>query len=212
MFRGGKSSLGTFIYKGTWANRPTPSASLEGLMMIVTDLNYSQWICLSSVWRLVSNAQLLFSYATVLGAATTSEQILQQLSIPAGLITSLRRMQVYYLASKSGATDAATSTQLKLGISGTTADQSVYATASWVSTTRQVSGGVNFLARSATSFAFASAAQNAAVDAIATATSAFPITFSVSNMNTNNLILSLTATMAGTSDTPSGQLFSIVGY
>jgi hypothetical protein len=142
------------------------------------------------------------SLATVAGTATLSEQILKQIVIPAGTLFNCRYFGIRSVWTKSGTTDAATSVRIRLGTAGTTADTVLVSSTGFSAASRAYSME-NFL------FAFdATTLRVMSLTAInnfgnQTTTQVHPINTTVTNVQTTDLILSASAIMVGTTDTPS---------
>lgn len=142
------------------------------------------------------------SLTTVAGTATVSEQILKQIVIPAGLLFGCRYFSIKSIWSKSGVTDAATSLRYRLGTAGTTADTVLVSSTGMSAAARAYSMEVFMFAADATTLRVASlTAINSFTNQ--TTTQVHPINTTVTNVQTTDLILSASVTMAGTTDTPS---------
>lgn len=149
--------------------------------------------------------------STSTGTTSVAEQILKQVAIPAGLITSARYFCIRALWSKSGTTDNVTPVRIRLGTAGTVADASIASSNSFLAANRSYVTESWFTATDATTLRlmtgnFASSFHTTV------GTTAIPINAAIPDMSANNLILTLSATMAGTTDTPSvNNLIIVVG-
>ncbi len=198
-----------------WASRPSAASNSGSLAWFDLGAGLSPVLMRSdgSYWRLVSTTVLIDNNTTVAGIASVAEQIIKQVTIPAGLLMSLRGFSVSHLASKVGANGAVTTQQYRLGTAGTTADASIHSTGAWSSATSlNTSGGRLLRATSATNLRIYAASVNTPLEAVGQATPAWPVDLAISNSDSSDLILSLTVTAASALDTPSGQRLTLIGW
>jgi len=198
-----------------WGSRPSASASSGLMLPIDVGMGLAPVLMRSdgTYWRLMGTTVVLDNNTTVAGTGSTSEQIIKQVTIPAGLLMSWRGFRVSHLATKAGTNGAVTTVQYRLGTTGTTSDASIYTTASWSGATMlQHSGGRLLRSTSTTNLRAVNAAMNFSIDSTATSTSAFPTDTTISDSDANALILSLTVTCASALDTPSGQRLTIEAW
>jgi uncharacterized membrane protein len=193
-------------FTGLWANRPTTGLA-AGDVAYFTDIGkgLSPWAWSAALSRWVPTAPIkaFENTALITGLQQTAEQILLQWTIPPGLLTGLVwSMGISW--GRDNATDAFGTINFRYGTAGTVADLSI-ATANLSSiitgTTR--SSGASTWQRSASATtvekvgtanlgtSFASAGSGA--------TLATPST--VSNQDSNTLIVSLTTTMSAATAT-----------
>lgn len=180
-----------------WASLP-PAASWNG--MIVPLAGFATRPLVRSdgtAWRLVAPSDLLVDLTPVTGIANTSEQILKQLAIPAGLLRALRYFSVKVLYAKSGTSETAT-LRARLGTAGTTSDTAIMSNnATLASTNRAATVEGSFFAASATQLRGLgrdSASGNGGFPSGATSV-VYPVNVTVADMAANALTLSLSLTM-----------------
>ena len=208
-------SSATDVPSVAWANRPDATIAGADARIIINDLPSGargQWHSDGTVWKPCNPIVLFDNTSAVVGIASVAEQILKQAVIPGSLLRGLRTFDVVFTLSKSGATDAVTTTSIRFGPLGTTGDTAVYSTSQFTAPNRQYSGGCEWFASSDTTIRTRPVNQNVAPLSGSPLAGAFPTQSVVSNLSVGNFFLSVTAIMAGTTDTPSGNHLMIIGF
>lgn len=181
-----------------WASLP-PAASWNGMVVPLLDFATRPLVRSDgTAWRLLAPSDLVVDFTPVTGIANTSEQILKQVTIPAGLLRALRYFSVRALFAKSGTSETATF-RARLGTAGTTSDQSIMSNnSSLASTNRSATVDGPFFAASATQLrgvsrdsSFGSGSFNAGATSVV-----YPVNYTIANMDSNVLTLSLSLTMS----------------
>jgi hypothetical protein len=154
------------------------------------------------------NRTYVASTTAVTGVTSVAEQILAQITIPAGLLTSCSRFSIQNLWTKNGIVDTAT-TRIRLGTLGTTADTALVTSSSLSAANRQLSSETMFYAPSSTVLRLITARDGINFYLTPNAT-AHPIDVVGSDMVTNNLIMSFSMQMSGTTDTPKLAIYALI--
>lgn len=193
-----------YIYKGVWANRPGASTVPSGSQMFVTDYGSSAgsvWVSDGTYWRPLGKQTIVLDVTRVAGAASTSEQFLKQFTFPAGMLRGCRAVNIVGLASKTGLVDIIR-IRHRMGTAGTSADTTILDTSGVMpAATRQAHSNMLITPVSDTAVAFLLSTQNMGMYTSGATTTAYGTTFTVGNMVTNPIIVSITYTPAGTTDT-----------
>lgn len=108
----------------TWAARPSAAAN-TGAMIRVTDIGIagSLWVSDGVRWNPVGVITLYRNASILVAAADTTEQIMAQVAIPAGLLADGAQIRTFWSSTKSGTVDAAATEQrIRFGSTGTNAD------------------------------------------------------------------------------------------
>lgn len=202
------------IFEGTWANLLSgfPANANAGKRAVVTDFGNMQVRSDGSLWRLQGPTFLSHTTTPVVGVASASAQILMvSTALPRSLFEVCRYIAATFHLSKSGATDAVTTT-LFIGPNGNNTDSSMYSTAAFTAGLRQFSGGHLYVYHPTSArLRNFTASQNFALEASATNTSAHPVTQSANMANVNQFV-SLYVTVGGTTDIPTAERLTVVGY
>jgi hypothetical protein len=157
-----------------------------------------------TIWRLTAPMDIVWDITvSVSGTTGVSEQILKQATIPSGLLQAGRTLEIYSLFIKSGTTDSST-TRVRLGTAGTTADAQIFSNQSFPNTGRSITAASTYVLPSTTQIRVASAqnAGAAAPWANASTATASPVNTTIPDISSNALIVSCTQTMSGSTDTP----------
>lgn len=209
------TALPQLIPSAVWASRG--SGTFTGQMIRITDIGppnvgtLFMWDNTSSVWKLTAPAQIIFD-TTVQTALSlnTSEQIVKQNTIPAGLLSAGRLFAIRVVWARDGVTDA-TSVTLRIGSAGTTSDTAVYTAAT------VITGGSNHSNESETWLFPASTTSLEQATSLAggsfsvsssSQTASSIVTFSVADYTANALIISADTTQAGS--TNHGQVYRMI--
>ena len=122
------SGPGTFIGSMLWANRPTPSAALAGVVAFFTDLgaNGSFMQATSTRWRALNGRAVLKDLGDPVASIANSNTIVLQALIPIGAWQTNDEIWVDGLSlTKSGTTDSL-SASWYVGTAGTTSDTAIF--------------------------------------------------------------------------------------
>lgn len=200
--------VATAIGSGTFAQMKTLTCSSsvnDGAIYNVTNYGRggSQWRCAGSVgdWFPTSPLKVYENTALITGVAQTADQLLLAIPMEAGLLANkvFRTMASF---GKTGATDASGTFTFRMGTAGTTADAGVASTsASLGASNRSVS--LDFWNRmaSATSVNKLGGVPSPSFGGGASGTLLNAAT-AVANVTSQTVYITLTTTMAGTTDTP----------
>jgi len=190
-------SLGSSTY--TWATLPA-AASAPGLMALVTDINGGTFFRSNGVrWKPYNNMAALSVLGSRVTMSGTSEVILAQVAIPAGLVKDYDNLWVRQSLSKTGTTEIAT-LRLRLGTAGTTADTTIWTNASMAGTSVSIGYDLMFKRNSATTITKTGSGSTMTPLAGAS-TAAYASAVTVPNMDSSDVVLSLTCTSSNTAET-----------
>lgn len=190
--------------EGTFAQMKALSSPVNGATFRVT--NYGKG---GSLWRYSSAAGDWFPTAPVkvyektsltTGLSQTAEQILQTISIEAGLLAN-KTFRLLASFGKNGATDTSNGLQVRFGTAGTIADTSLYTVLNLAAANRSGGADLWLRAASATSLEKMGGSPSGAFSG-GVSSSLIAAATTVANMATQALVLSLTASMGGTTDKP----------
>lgn len=163
---------------------------------------YTDWVYDGTRWLLDGPQDLFVGLTPTVGVAGTSEQILRQWQLPAGLLGSLRYLSCWWLSAKSGTTDAVT-IRVRLGAAGSLADASIGGGNPGMSAgTRTYASDLCGFAASPTTWRAMSTMPWSGMISGASGTLAYPYQVTIPTVN-SGLYLSLCMVMAGGTDVPS---------
>lgn len=141
---------------------------------------------------------LALDTGVTVGAASTAEQILWQMELPAGQLLLPGYLSVAWLVSKSGATNAATAVRLRIGTTGTVSDAQVVTESGVVAGTRQ--RGYEHIGRASSATTYRLRHNGVAgLGQILSTSSPYPTEVTIPDAS-GALWLSLSVEMAGTTD------------
>lgn len=163
---------------------------------------YTDWVYDGTRWRLDRPQDIFVGLTPTVGVAGTSEQILRQWRLPAGLLESLRYMSCWWLSAKSGTTDAVT-LRVRLGAAGSSADASIAGGNTGMSAgTRTYASDLCGFADSPTTWRAMSTLPWGGMIPGASGAVAYPFDATIPTVN-SGLYLSLCMAMGGGTDVPS---------
>ena len=165
-------------------------------------LPFSRWVYDGTEMRLDGPQDILVDLAPAVGVLGTSEQILRKYLLPAGLFQVLRYTQAKFIFAKSGVTDAMSAIRMRIGTAGTSADLAVIGDTALTAPNRQRSIESVFSFPDANTMRF-QLTQVAGFGGTAVNGTAYPQQSTIVAGYGSALYLSLTAQMAGSTDTPS---------
>lgn len=199
----------------TWAGKP--SAGNAGAQIIVTDVGVNSWARFrddGAVWRLLQPTDLAVSLTASAGTTGTAEQILKQWTAPAGLLASLRYLQIKCLWTDNGTTASDNvSMRVRCGPLGTTADPAIIAnTTTFVATNRSWPTITSFFAPTNTVLRALAAPGLVTEFSGTVSTLVSPVDIAVSDVTASAMIFSLSAQMAIGTDAPTLQHLIITGH
>lgn len=200
---------------GTWADRPT--SGVVGGEYLATDLGTAgvlfRWSSSLGLWRLAHDCLLYVRDAAVVGTTGGAVQVLAQATIPAGLLTSVARWSFQHVLGKSGATDACTNVSIRLGTAGASPDALIVALTNPMAAANRSFASETMLRR-ITDTSVAGAGNGTQLTSFSGGGSGGVIggAINVPDMSTTELIMSLSVTMAGTTDTPTSHLVYLQGF
>ena len=201
--------------RGAWDSRPASAAA--GDEYLATDLGTAgvlfRWSASLSMWRLANDCLLYARDADVVGRPGGGEQVLAQVNIPAGLLPAVGRWSFQHVLGKSGATDACTNASIRLGVAGASPDALIVSPATPMTAANRSFASETMLRR-ITDTSVAGAGNGTRLTSFSGGGSAGIIgsAVSVPDMSTTALIMSLSVTMAGTTDTPTSHLVYLQGF
>lgn len=163
---------------------------------------YTDWVYDGTRWLLDGPQDLFVGLTPTVGVAGTSEQILRQWRLPAGLLESLRYLSCWWLSAKSGTTDAVT-LRARLGVAGSSADASIAGANTGMSAgVRTYAYDLCGFAASPTTWRAMSTVPWGGMISGASGTIAYPFDVTIPAVN-SGLYLSLCMAMSGGTDVPS---------
>lgn len=189
----------------TWAARG--SGSVVGEIKRITDVGPTggtRMMWDGTYWRLIAPLDIIFDTTLATGTASTSEQILKQATIPAGLLRAGRTFVIRTVWAKDGTTDAYSNARIRIGAAGTTADALLWNIALLTAGNRSGATDLWLFPSSATQLrVFAN--QNIGTNAIVSwpnggSAVAYPTNTTISDIDANALVVSASVQMAGTSN------------
>jgi hypothetical protein len=161
----------------------------------------------SGVLSGVSRNYAIDNLATA-GAASATEQILKQVTIPGSVLLAAKSFSIRVLWAKNGVVDACTC-RVKLGPLGTVADPALMTHTNLGAAQRTVATESIFTAFNATTVRMMTAT-NTANYFVHTNSVATPVDVTVSDLSTSNMILTLSIQPAGATDIPTIANFWLV--
>lgn len=198
------------IVNSTFANLASrfPAINNSGRICRITDMNNALFESNGARYKPINAVALIGSLDTEASMTGATETIMFQKSLPAGVLQNNDRLRVYYTGSKNGVAETATYT-LRLGTAGTIADP-IIQTFSALATT-QISTGVmqEFKRLTATTIRKLGAGSSATSFTAGGSTAAIATPVSVSNMDSNNMVLTLTMTSSAAVETVTVNDFSV---
>ena len=163
---------------------------------------YTAWVYDGTRWRLDGQQELFVGLTPAIGVAGTSEQILRQWLLPAGLLASLRYMSCWWLSAKSGTTSAVTM-RTRIGVTGSLADTSITGANTAMSAgTRTYAYDLCGFAAAPTTWRIISTVPLVGMISGASGAVAYPFDATIPTVN-SELYLSLCMVMSGGTDVPS---------
>lgn len=194
----------------TWATIPA-AASYTGVVIRLTDVGQggSYWYSDGTRWRAVGGSYVIKGLtAPVTSDGTTTEAVIAQVAIPAGLYRTGDYLRVFSSFTKSGTADTHTS-RWRFGTAGTTSDTVVNSVSQPATTTIQVGTHWALRAASNTSVTTASVLGGTGFGTSTTG----PASVSSLNLASNTNYLSLTTDMTtGGIETATLIDFTVVHY
>lgn len=200
---------------GAWGSRPASAAA--GDEYLATDLGTAgvlfRWSASLSMWRLANDCLLYVRDTAVAGTTGGGVQVLAQVNIPAGLLTAVGRWSFQHVLGKSGTTDACTNVSIRLGVAGASPDALIVSLANPMAAANR-SFASETLLRRITNTSVAGAGNGTQLTSFSGGGSGGIVgaAVGVPDMSTTALIMSLSVTMAGTSDAPTSHLVYLQGF
>jgi hypothetical protein len=161
----------------------------------------------SGVLSGVSRNYAIDNLATA-GAASATEQILKQVTIPGSVLLAAKSFSIRVLWAKNGVVDACTC-RIRLGPLGTTADPILCSHAHLGAAQRTVTTESVFTAFNSTTIRLMTVV-NTTNYTVGTSGVATPVDVTVSDLSTSNMILTLSIQPAGATDIPTIANFWLV--
>lgn len=184
----------------TWANRPAAASAGNGAEIVISDVGNvgrTRWRSNGTIWQPAGIQDLWIDTTASSNTSSTTEGLLKQYSVPAGLLTGCRYFVIKALYTKSGTSETATF-RARLGTAGTTGDQAIITNNSTLaSTNRAATVEGSFFASSATQLRGLGRDSSFGAGAFfaSSTTSVPPTNATIPNMDSNALTLSLTLAM-----------------
>jgi hypothetical protein len=192
---------------GVWSARG--SGSYTGQLYRATDIGPANvgttfvWDNTASVWKLTAPAHIVFNTTLSTAAAlNTSEQIVMQNTIPAGLLSAGRLFVIRVVWARDGLTDATTIT-LRMGSAGTTSDTQLFTFATFLTggSTRQGASETWLYPTTTTNLVLAESVSSQSFSSNnSSSASATPVNYTVADYTANALIISADTTQAGSTN------------
>jgi len=186
--------IGTQAY--TWATLPSASAQI-GQLAFVTDINGGTFFRSNGThWKPYNNIAVLKALGDRVTMTGTSEFILAQVALPAGIMQNGDNLRIRQSLSKSSTAETAT-LRLRLGTFGSTGDTTIWANASLATASISAGYDLSFKRKAAAEIIkTGSGSTLQPFTGVSTAAYASPVT--VANMDSSDMFLSLTcASSAG---------------
>lgn len=200
-----KSSVSGYVIAADFAGLLAISSPTNGQQAVVSaeiipgGVKNTRWVYSDGIWRLHGPQDLLVDLVPSTGVTGTTEQLLKTYVLPAGLLPSLRYMRTYCNFAKSGSTDAVSLARLRIGPAGSTSDTAIVSSSTFGASARQYAMESYGFAASATQWRQIYNGVSG-LGSGNVSSGAYP--WNVSLNTTVGLYLSLTAQMAGATDTP----------
>jgi hypothetical protein len=195
------ASSASSITSSTWAARGSGTAT--GELKRITDLGPTVGTLVmwdGTYWHLIGATDVIQNFTLATGTTGTSEQILKQITLPAGLLRLCRICIIRMEAAKDGTTDAATAVKVRLGAAGTTSDTQLMTSSNLSAPSRVYLSETWITPTSATNVRLASVTNGTRGWPDTGVTTAFPVDITVADLDVNPLIVSFTVTMAGSTN------------
>lgn len=139
------------ILSTTWANKPASYPVGQSIFISNAGTKGSHWFFDGTRWKPMGGRTVLATLDTAPAAIGSTETIVLQYLVPAGLWQAGDIIRAQAFVERSGTTDV-TSAFLRCGTDGTTSDTALLNGASWLSSTsKTILGLVDFRLESATS-------------------------------------------------------------
>jgi hypothetical protein len=170
------------------------------------------WDAANSVWRILAPVDIIFDTTLQTAAAlNTSEQIVKQNTIPAGLLSAGRLFVIRVVWARDGVTDA-TSVTLRIGSAGTTSDTGIFGFANLITggSARTANSEVWVRPNTTTSLLLANSISGQGFVTNSSDSSGIPnsTSWAIADYTANALIISAYTTQAGS--TNHGQVASMI--
>ena len=200
---------------GPWADRP--AAGSIGDEYFATDLGSAgilfRWSPTFTRWRLANDLLLLARHTEVIGVTSGGAQILASAELPAGLLRACSSVSLQQLFAKSGTVDAATNMTVRIGTTGTVADATIVSVGNPMSAANwSIATETMFRAISATEIAAAGQAAYTTSYGGAGSGAPVPANLTIPDSDANDLIISTSITMAGTTNFPISKFVFLQGF
>lgn len=190
----------------TFASLPA-AASNAGQIARVTNIGPSGfgslWVSNGTIWSPLGGTLMLKTLGAPVTGIANSETIVLQTIIPAGAWQVNNTIRVWFGMTKSGTTDAG-GALVRIGISGTTADQSIsgFSSSSFMASANQSSGYIcDIKLLSSTTAQKQGAASSSAGSYGAASSIAINAANTIPNSSANDLYVSLSMQSSGTANT-----------
>ena len=193
----------------TWAARPLAGIA-AGLAGRVTDVGLSPGAPVvwdGAKWVLSSPIELLAASSGD-GASSTAEQILRQITVPAGLLRACRSLTVQAMLGKTGTTGTLTP-RVRIGAAGTLADATNPVATSVAATNLTASFQFGYFVENATTLRRMGSYGGSAFLWGNPSSSAYPEELIVADVDTNALIFSASMQAASAADIVRVNRFSV---
>jgi len=186
----------------TWANRG--SGRVIGEIKRMSNIGPAPGTLMwwdGTYWKILSPVDVVMNTTIAAGSLSTSEQILVQATLPAGLLRAGRTAVFRALYAKDGTTDTATA-RLRLGSAGTTSDTTLSSSTGFGAANRA------FCLEHWVTLTTATNLRTVALNAIngftpgGGSSGVVPNNVTIPNADSTALILSAALTMSGTSNAP----------
>lgn len=205
--------LGTFTWAELQASYPNAGGALAalpaGITAFVSDWNVDFTPnAAKAAWSVCWPTRIVFDTTAQTGDLTGNDQVVKQALLPAAILRSGSKFVTRTAIGKNGTTDAATSSVLRLGPLGTTADPAMINLTTMAAGNRSVATENEFVLNSATQIRWTGAMNNASWSGAASSVSN-PQAANISNLDSNALWLSLCVDIAGTTNAPQGFLLEL---
>lgn len=200
--------LGTFTWAELQASYPNAGGALAalpaGATVLVVESTWQGWFTpdiANAYWTVVAPTNPILSTALLSGTTSGADQIVFSQLLPAGLLRSCRAFGFKFTYSKSGTTDAQSAGGVRLGTANSTADTSLGSTSSFMSAAqRSLPTELMYFVTSATQLT-RGGPQNM-LGWNGTASVVTPTTYTVPDLDSNALYLTVGMQLGGTTNTP----------
>lgn len=186
-----------------WASRP--GSATTGEVALMTDIGptggtYMQWD--GTYWKVMAPTAIIFDITTQdAGSLSTSELVVKQGTIPAGLLRAGRFADIEVICGRNGTTDALTTPRIRIGSAGTTSDALALTMLGVSGSGRQGVGTIRFSPTSSTNLREIShPTLGYGYIPVSASNTVYPVDLTVANIDSTALIVSGTCQMAGTTN------------